>query len=569
MRKIILLLTVSALSYITTSAQSTFTSSLAAKAKGDANIYGVVECDGKPVEGVAVSDGYKIVLTDRKGQYCFHSEKRNGNVFISIPGGYEALRNGNDVVPQFWAELSSDIEEIERHDFALKAVDNDRHVIVALADIHIANHHNDLPSFRDVFVPKLNKELEPYRNAGIPVYSFCLGDSTHELYWYDYLYDIGDFRNTLAEIKYPTPLFNTLGNHDHDGATPCDENTDFNSAAKYRKAFGPTYYSVNIGKAHYIMLDNMHFINTPGGKVAKGIVGKRNCRVELSTEQMEWLKKDLELVTDKDAPLFIGVHCPIYKYSNEMDGEIYCSLPEPCGSQLTELLRPFTNVHVISGHAHRNRTTYGSDDSSKPEIANIIEHNIVAVAGCLWRSSAYGGPMLGSFGEPAGCEIFTIDNKDMEWYFNPTQVPSSEQFRCFDMNSVREYFRNSGEARVFIDHFPKRTDYARWDIENAVMINVWNWGNDWKIKVTENGKELKVERRNAENPQMLIGIDIPDILWNQNFTNGKNKCKMSQNMFHVTASAPDTDLEITVTDRFGNEYHQTMVRPKAFHLHMK
>ena len=41
------------------------------------------------------------------------------------------------------------------------------------------------------------------------------------------------------------------------------------------------------------MLDNMHFINTPGGKVAKGIVGKRNCRVELSTEQMEWLKKDL------------------------------------------------------------------------------------------------------------------------------------------------------------------------------------------------------------------------------------------------------------------------------------
>ncbi|MBQ7771594.1 MAG: metallophosphoesterase [Bacteroidales bacterium] len=251
MRKIILLLTVSALSYITTSAQSTFTSSLAAKAKGDANIYGVVECDGKPVEGVAVSDGYKIVLTDRKGQYCFHSEKRNGNVFISIPGGYEALRNGNDVVPQFWAELSSDIEEIERHDFALKAVDNDRHVIVALADIHIANHHNDLPSFRDVFVPKLNKELEPYRNAGIPVYSFCLGDSTHELYWYDYLYDIGDFRNTLAEIKYPTPLFNTLGNHDHDGATPCDENTDFNSAAKYRKAFGPTYYSVNIGKAHF------------------------------------------------------------------------------------------------------------------------------------------------------------------------------------------------------------------------------------------------------------------------------------------------------------------------------
>ena len=32
-------------------------------------------------------------------------------------------------------------------------------------------------------------------------------------------------------------LWNVTGNHDHDGATPCDENTDFNSAAKYRNTY--------------------------------------------------------------------------------------------------------------------------------------------------------------------------------------------------------------------------------------------------------------------------------------------------------------------------------------------
>ena len=568
MRKI-LLLTVFVLSFITSSAQSTFTSNLAARAKGDANIYGVVECDGKPVEGVAVSDGYTIVLTDRKGQYCFRSAKRNGNVFITIPSGYEAVRDGNDVVPQFWAELCCDIDSTERHDFALKAVDNDRHVIVAVADIHIANHHNDMSNFRDIFIPKLNKELEKYHNAGIPAYTFCLGDSTHDLYWYDYLYDIGDFRSTLEEIRYPTPLFNTLGNHDHDGATPCDENTDFNAAAKYRKAFGPTYYSVNIGKIHYIMLDNMKYVNTPGGKIAKGIVGTRNCKTELSAEQLEWLKKDLELVTDKNTPIVIGVHSPIYRYRNGMDGEINNALSEPGGSLLTDLLQPFPNVHVISGHAHRNRTTYGRDDSSKPEIANIIEHNIVAVSGSLWYSSGFGGPMLGSLGEPAGCKIFTIDNTRIEWYFSPTQLPSSEQFRCFDMNTVREYFKNNGEVRVFIDHSPGRTDYAGWDTDNSVMINVWDWANDWKIKVTENGKELEVKRCKAENPQMLIGLDIPNSLWNQDFDSKKNKRKLHPHMFHVIASGPDTTIEVTVTDCFGNEYKQTMVRPKPFHLHMK
>lgn len=553
--------------FATATAQSTFSSALKAKAK--ANIYGVVECDGKPVAGVPVSDGYQIVLTNKKGQYAIQSEKKNGNVFITIPSGYEAVTVGDDVVPTFWAELSSDCKTAERHDFALKAVNNDRHVIVAAADIHIANHHNDLGNFRDVFVPRLKQEIEQYRKEGIPVYTFCLGDSTHEIYWYDYLFDIGDFRRLLAQIKYPTPLFNTMGNHDNDGATPHNENTDFNAATKYRKAFGPTYYSVNIGKVHYVMLDNIHYVNKPGGKKAKGIVGTRDYTQDFTPEQLAWLKKDLELVTDKSTPIVIGVHAPIYRYKNGMKGKISNALTEPSASEFTALLQPFSNVHILSGHAHRNRVTYGTDDKAQPELANIIDHNIVAVAGSLWYSSGFGGPMLGSLGEPAGCKIFTINDKNIKWYFNPTQLPAKEQFRCFDMNAVRDYFKNNGEARVFLSHFPDRTDYAKWEVDNAVMIHVWDWANDWKIKVTENGKELKVVRKKAESPQMMVGIDIPNTLWLHKFDKKNNKRKMHPHMFHVVTSAPDTSIEVTVTDRFGNEYHQTMERPKPFSVHMK
>ena len=53
----------------TVSAQSNFSSALKAKAEKGANIYGIVECGGVPMEGVAVSDGYKVVLTNKKGQY--------------------------------------------------------------------------------------------------------------------------------------------------------------------------------------------------------------------------------------------------------------------------------------------------------------------------------------------------------------------------------------------------------------------------------------------------------------------------------------------------------------------
>jgi hypothetical protein len=40
-------------------------------------------------------------------------------------------------------------------------------------------------------------------------------------------------------------------------------------------------------------------------------------------------------------------------------------------------------------------------------------------------------------------------------------------------------------------------------------------------------------------------------------------------MFLVKASAPDTTLEISVTDSFGRTYTEKMVRPKAFTKNMQ
>ena len=89
-------------------AQSNFSSNLAATPAKGATIYGTVECNGKPLEGVIVSDGYSIVKTDKKGVYNITSEKRNGSVFVTIPSGYEAYTEGDDVVPQFWAHLTAE-----------------------------------------------------------------------------------------------------------------------------------------------------------------------------------------------------------------------------------------------------------------------------------------------------------------------------------------------------------------------------------------------------------------------------------------------------------------------------
>ena len=87
------------------------------------NVKGTITCGGTGVEGVAVSDGYEVVTTNAAGEYSFTSQKRNGYVFFSLPGGYEPeVKDG--FAPKIWARLSTDVDEVETHNFKLKKVDN-------------------------------------------------------------------------------------------------------------------------------------------------------------------------------------------------------------------------------------------------------------------------------------------------------------------------------------------------------------------------------------------------------------------------------------------------------------
>ena len=85
MRKFIIFCVAAIFAVSSVSAQSTFSSKLPAKARKNANLFGVVEADGKPLAGVAVSDGLTVTTTDKNGCYSLNSQKKFGNVFISLP----------------------------------------------------------------------------------------------------------------------------------------------------------------------------------------------------------------------------------------------------------------------------------------------------------------------------------------------------------------------------------------------------------------------------------------------------------------------------------------------------
>ena len=83
-----------------------------------------------------------------------------------------------------------------------------------------------------------------------------------------------------------------MGNHDQDYKGTDDSVSDVTFKAHY----GPTYYSFNRGKVHYVVLDDVRYL----GK-------ERQYDGYIPEHQLEWLKKDLAFVP-KDHLVFVCIN---------------------------------------------------------------------------------------------------------------------------------------------------------------------------------------------------------------------------------------------------------------------
>lgn len=107
-------------------------------------------------------------------------------------------------------------------------------------------------------------------------------------------------------------------------------------------------------------------------------------------------------------------------------------------------------------------------------------------------------------------------------------------------------------------------DWTAVSNSNEVYINVWNYDPKWTVTVTENGKELPVERRSVKDPLHLIAYTAPAMDGSSALDKPTFPTSLTRHMFVVKASSANSTLEILVRDRFGNEYRETMTRPKSF-----
>ena len=201
--------------------------------------------------------------------------------------------------------------------------------------------------------------------------------------------------------------------------------------------------------------------------------------------------------------------------------------------QIMPLLARFDDIRFLTGHNHRFINI--------PLTDRIFQHTLVSASAVSWKINGPESRLVSEDGSPGGYLILRYRGGRADWQFKPNGYRADRnQFRVYDLNRVPEEFGGQPGS-------------------NRCLINVYNWDERWTVRVRENGRDLKVEQVWAKDPlYILIRRDAlptrPTAF----------RAVANPHMFAVEASAPDTPLEVTVTDRFGRKYRQTVERPKRF-----
>lgn len=518
------------------------------------NIKGVVYCNGRGVAGVAVSDGVEVTTTNADGVYYLQSDKRHGYVFISIPANYEVPQKNK--LPFFFDYVTSSTAVVDQRNFELIEANNENHVLIAMPDMHLSNRNNDISQFRAGFYAEAQAYSNQLKSAGTKVYGIALGDMTWDVYWYENSYFLNNYVNEIDGIGFQ--IFNIMGNHDNDPYKVMD----FQAESTYKSLIGPSYYSFNLGKVHYVVLDDTEYINTGG---APGVIGARNYNDAVTSEQLAWLQKDLALISDKSTPVVVALHIPLYSASVNSSGQQVNAANLTNTAQVQAALNAFSNVKFISGHTHIN---YNVEISDK-----LYEHNIAAISATWWWTgkTGYAGNHICKDGSPGGYGIFEITGKDIKYRYKGIGYNKNKQFRTYDRNTIEitaAKYTPSANSTYQAKVQTYAGEYAFPGTDNTVLINVFNYDSFCSLEVKENGVVLPVTRKPKKDPLHIISYEMQRLNVNAEPTSSFNTSN-STHIFEVTASSANSTLEIKLTDRYGNVYTETMTRPKTFSTSME
>jgi hypothetical protein len=160
-----------------------------------------------------------------------------------------------------------------------------------------------------------------------PLFMVNTGDIVPRGRWNEYV----NFERMVSILK--VPLFISIGNHETYYFNPLLSHSGY---AFFQQIYGPTYYSFNYGRDHFIILDSAF-----GG---------------INSKAYDWLQEDLRQSKDSRS-IFVFLHYPpFWPYEGRPKrGESFLSPEE--GEKFSQLMSDFGVDIVFCGHLHAFRET--------------------------------------------------------------------------------------------------------------------------------------------------------------------------------------------------------------------
>lgn len=450
--------------------------------------HGKVSCDGIGLKDVVVTDGINFCRTDHDGNYSLGVDQSSRFIYISSPAGYDVPVDNS--VPKFYRMLNSG-NRTGKIDFRLKKAlhSDNKHGFIAWADPQIKTVQEAL--LLGEAVNDLCNLLKSYK--GVQFHGLGCGDI------------VGDnpalFDSTKQLLsKTGIPFYQAMGNHDMKYYGRSNET----AKATFEQNFGPSYYSFNKGRIHYIVLNDVFYIGRDYFYIGY-----------LPEQQLAWLEKDLSFVPP-GSTVVVTFHIPsaidekdikVFEYAN-----ISGSLTNK--KALYEILKSY-NVHLISGHLHYSRNNLISP--------TIFEHIMSSVCGAWWQGS------FAEDGTPKGYGVFEADGDQISWYFKSIGMKKDDQFRAYPTGKN-----------------PEQPEY--------ITANVWNWDPRWKVFWYEDGLKMgEMEAYSGLDPDAVKAFADKSNLayqWIQARTNN--------HMFRAKPKSGSAKIMVEVIDRFGKVFRSDL-----------
>lgn len=350
----------------------------------DNNNDGILNPGDTGIANVSVSNGCDVVLTDAEGRYEIDIAALQ-ILFISQPSGYTVAVDQNNV-PAFYyrhypdgTPASIDGQAVQ---WRFPVVDATGPLPSAinfpLTQIMDASTQFDAHAFADTQArtdldqDKLREDLVTtlIGNPFSAEFGITVGDVVYDNLE---LYDRHKQMMSLMDM----PQWYLPGNHDLNFESP-----DARFANEtYKLHFGPTYYSFNYGKVHFVALNNVEYAGD-GQQLEDG----DRYRGYIHDDQLYWLERDLAHVP-KDHLIVIASHIPLVSEADDGSGSEPATGPQTANfAALLQILEPFEHIYGIAGHDTSNSWKVEVDHDHGWHGQPWIAHTLAEVRGNGWQT---------------------------------------------------------------------------------------------------------------------------------------------------------------------------------------